>query len=225
MPSTASSPATTVSAASDPTTSNSTCDLKDSVDNENESESAFKPESSDETMDEEPLRDLPQDSEEQQGEPESSDSEPSNNEEPEGYEFSEPPVNVEDDNTALAPANELPVPVKDDNTPSEPADSSGTLSALKKLGRGVVSKVANLKALVSEPSRVLHKKEIGINLPHGARPKVYSYLVTYKPTDIDKAAKQSPKPLISVTIKPNGKCYREDTHLFVRFADYSYHPK
>ncbi len=66
--------------------------------------------------------------------------------------------------------------------------------------------------------QLVYKKTISINLPHGRGPKRYCRLITYKPLH----CKLSPEPVITLTIKPSGRCHHEDTHLFVRFAGYNY---
>ena len=77
---------------------------------------------------------------------------------------------------------------------------------------------STLKTAVGYTQRkVVYNKKISINLPHGKGPKRYCRLITYRPPD----CRHSPKPVITVTIKPSSDtCYYEDTHLFVRFSDF-----
>ena len=112
-----------------------------------------------------------------------------------------------------------------ESTP-EPAESGGILGAVKGIGKLASKVIKGAKSLVYDSYNVLHEKKRTINLPYGMGPIVYCHSITYTPTGINKAAKQSPKPQISVTIRPSSeKCYHEDTHLFVRFSGYNYSSK
>lgn len=66
--------------------------------------------------------------------------------------------------------------------------------------------------------KLVYEKKIPIDLPHGKGPKTYCRFIRYKPID----CKLSPEPVITLTIKPSGRCQHEDTHLFVRFAGYHF---
>lgn len=184
--------------------SNISADPGDSIDKE-ESKSA-------ETVNGDYTQDLPQEHEQQVHEHEPMSTSSDNEESANPNEFEELGEDFET-------IHESPMHKGDKSTtPGDTSNSSRIIGGIKKFGRGVVSLFRS-----DSPYRLLHKKAITINLPHGAGPRVYCYLVSYKPTGDDKAAKQTPKPLISVTIKCSGKCHHKNTHLFVRFAGYNYH--
>ena len=97
----------------------------------------------------------------------------------------------------------------------------------KALTKNVVERIGDLgaaakSALVGREQpvyKLLYETEkITIDLPYGKGPKTHCRMITYKPIK----CKGSPCPLISLTIKPSGRCRHEDTHLFVRFTGYNY---
>ena len=167
---------------------------------------------------EDSTQDVPQEEEEQEVNPEEQEESIPSNEEWE-------PVSLDDESQHQDETCETTEsqPLSSENTPSESAESGGILGAV----RGFASKaLKGVKALVSDSYNVLHEKKRTIDLPYGVGPKVYCHLITYTPTGINKAAKQSLKPRISVTISPSSeKCHHEDTHLFVRFSGYRYNSK
>lgn len=93
-------------------------------------------------------------------------------------------------------------------------------SGFAELGKGISdsftkkSKAAFSYVMGKNTSQLVYYKRRSIDLPRGRGPKNYSCLITYKPINREL----NPEPLITVTIKPSGRCHHEDTHLFVRFA-------
>lgn len=82
---------------------------------------------------------------------------------------------------------------------------TGTVkSAATKLG-GALSYVVGRKEMV-----VVYEKKTTIDLPHGKDPKIYWRLIRFRPIDC------KPSPVITLTMKPSGRCHHEDTHLFMR---------
>ena len=96
---------------------------------------------------------------------------------------------------------------------------SAIKTGFKAVGAVLKSGVKAASSIIGRENRhALYEKKISIDLPHGKGPKTYCHWISYKPTN----CKLSPDPVITLTIKPSGRCYHEDTHLFARFAGYNY---
>ncbi len=79
---------------------------------------------------------------------------------------------------------------------------------------------------MSKVKILVTKKKATIDLPYGGRPKTYCRLIQYTPTATNALVLSSSSRLhISLSIKQSGGACAEDTHLFVRFAGYTYSMK
>ncbi|XP_064382127.1 uncharacterized protein LOC135331030 isoform X2 [Halichondria panicea] len=78
----------------------------------------------------------------------------------------------------------------------------------------------------SEQLQEVVTKKRTIDLPHRGCPKTYCHLIQYTPTATNALVLNSSSRLhISLSIKQSGGACAEDTHLFVRFAGYTYSMK
>ena len=117
---------------------------------------------------------------------------------------------------------------KDALEANKSAESGGVLKQLKdtvtKAGEKIVTTATTIigKAATKlgyHQRKLVYKKKISIDLPHGKGPKRYCRLITYKTIN----CKMNAGPVVTLTIKcqPSKHCHHEDTHLFVRFAEYN----
>ena len=159
----------------------------------------------------------------QEGEPEVHEDKPQNLEEQESCV----------DETESKPENESMTPPPPKNTSAETHKSKGSTGLIERAVKGATALGKNAVNLATAKAKsaaaaaksfagfeqpvLLYKKKITIDLPYGKGPKTHCRMITYKPIN----CKGSPCPLISLTIKPSGRCRHEDTHLFVRFAGYN----